>query len=177
MALDLGGLAKEYAVDRACEILRASGVKNALLNFAGDVAAVGPKGDGSPWQVGIAHPRHPKGTFDAVGLYRGALATSGDYERFKIVDGIRYCHILNPITGYPTQEVHSVSVLAESCLVAGALSTIGMLLGWENGQHHLQTSGSPSLFIREQDFVAHQWPGKLTQKSSEKPLEDVVGGR
>ena len=180
MALDFGGLAKEYAVDRACDILRASGIEHALINFAGDVAAVGPKADGTPWQVGIAHPRE-KTTFDVVGLYRGALATSGDYERFKIVDGIRYCHILNPLTGYPVEGVHSVSVLAESCLVAGALSTIGMLLGWETGQHRLQHCGAPSLFIRENEYVAKGWPGVMTQPGvtaqtiRQKPVEVMVG--
>ena len=83
--------------------------------------------DGTPWRIGIQHPRAPGRTIASIRLARGALATSGDYERFFEVDGKRYCHILNPATGWPVQGWQSISVVAPLCVAAGAMSTIAML--------------------------------------------------
>ncbi len=131
MELDFGGFGKEYAVDRAATSLEASGVRHGLINLGGDVRAVGPQLDGSAWQIGIRDPRAPLNEdnrcFASLPLTHGAIATSGDYERFIEVDGKRYCHILNPKTGWPVSHWRSVSVVGTVCVLAGALSTIAML--------------------------------------------------
>lgn len=135
MELDFGGFGKEYAVDRAATLLEASGVRHGLINLGGDVRAVGPQLDGSAWQIGIRAPRAPLNEgnhcFATLPLTHGAIATSGDYERFIEVDGQRYCHILNPKTGWPVSHWRSVSVVGTVCVLAGALSTIAMLKGAE----------------------------------------------
>ena len=127
MEIDFGGIGKEYAADRAATILRDAGVAHALVDLAGDVRAVGAQADGAPWRVGIRHPRRDGAVIAYVELADGAVATSGDYERFFDLDGRRYCHILNPRTGMPVAHWQSVSVVAPLCVVAGSCATIAML--------------------------------------------------
>lgn len=136
MELDFGGFGKEYAVDRAATLLEAGGARHGLINLGGDVRAIGPQLDGSAWQIAIRDPRDPAAAaegasrcFASFPLIRGAIATSGDYERFIEVDGTRYCHILNPKTGWPVSHWRSVSVTGTLCVLAGALSTLAMLKG------------------------------------------------
>jgi thiamine biosynthesis lipoprotein len=129
MELDFGGLGKEYAADRAATLLQAAGLRHGYVNLGGDIRLLGPMGDGRPWTLGIADPRRPDALVAELQLADGALATSGDYERFIEHDGRRYCHILDPRTGWPVQHWQSVSVLAPACVAAGALATIAMLMG------------------------------------------------
>jgi thiamine biosynthesis lipoprotein len=127
MELDFGGIGKEYAADRAAALLAQHGIANALVNLGGDVRALGTQPDGAPWRVGIAHPRREGGVVGEVELAGAAVATSGDYERYFELDGRRYCHILDPRTGWPVDRWQSVSVVAPLCILAGSLATIGML--------------------------------------------------
>jgi FAD:protein FMN transferase len=127
MELDFGGFGKEYAADRAAEILQKQGVRHGYVNLGGDIRVVGPKPDRTPWVIGIQDPRNKKQTIASIPLYSGALATSGDYERFFEKDDERYCHILNPRTGMPVSSWRSVTVLAATTLLAGSRSTIAML--------------------------------------------------
>ena len=130
MELDFGGIGKEYAADSACAVLARAGIRNGFVNLAGDLRVLGPRADGTAWTFGIQHPRNPQRTRAQVRLSQGALATSGDYERFFVTpEGRRCCHILDPRTGQPVTHWQSISVIAPSCAAAGALSTIGMLLG------------------------------------------------
>jgi thiamine biosynthesis lipoprotein len=121
MELDLGGIGKEYAVDRAATVLAEAGVGAALVNLGGDLRAVGRRTDGNAWRLGIAHPRNTGAVLASIPLHAGALATSGDYERFFEVDRQRYCHILDPRTGWPVQGWQSISVVAPACLAAGTI--------------------------------------------------------
>ncbi len=108
--LDLGGYAKGYALDRAAEILRRQGIRNALINIGGNVMALGMHGT-RPWRVGIQHPRRP-GPIATLELHDGeAIGTSGDYQRYFELNGKRYCHIIDPRTGYPVQDVEAVTIL------------------------------------------------------------------
>lgn len=145
MELDFGGFGKEYAVDRAAAVLRQHGVHHALVNLGGDLHALGERGlpqmQGAPWSVHIQHPRADgdNATLAVLPLARGGLATSGDYERFLVVDGARYCHILDPRTGWPVSYWQSMTVLAPNTTTAGALATIAMLkgsdaIGWLEAQ-------------------------------------------
>ena len=129
MEVDFGGFGKEYAADRAMAVLHATGQRNGYVNLGGDIRVLGPRADGSAWRFGIQHPRHDEGTIASVELREGALATSGDYERYFEQAGRRYCHILDPHTGWPVTHWASVSVTAPACVAAGALTTIAMLKG------------------------------------------------
>jgi FAD:protein FMN transferase len=123
MQIDFGGLAKEYAVDRAVGLAQQAGATRGLVNLGGDVRCLGAPG----WRVGVQHPRDTEASIATFQLTDAALATSGDYERYFSYQGRRYCHLLNPITGQPADAVQSVSVLAPSCLVAGSLASIAFL--------------------------------------------------
>ena len=153
MQLDFGGFGKEYAVDRAAFMLRAAGIESAIVNLAGDVCVLAPHPDGEPWQVGIRHPRRKHGVIATVPVSSGAVATSGDYERFMEVDGVRHCHILDPRTGRSARGFQSVRVLAPSCLVAGSATTIAMLKGREAGLAWLADLGLPYLAVIEDGSV------------------------
>jgi FAD:protein FMN transferase len=146
MELDFGGIGKEYAADRAAQACLDAGAQFGLVNLGGDVRIFGPHPDGSPWQIGIAHPRAESQALARITLTSGALATSGDYERYFVLDGRRYCHVLNPRTGYPVAAMQSVSVIAPLCLVAGSLSTIAMLHQHE-AQRFLQKENVPYLVV------------------------------
>ena len=128
MEIDFGGFVKEYAADQLAGLMASLGVCHGIVNLGGDIVVIGPHPDGRPWVVGIQHPRQPGKAIVKVPLMSGAIATSGDYERFMMVDGVRYCHILNPQTGWPIQSRYAgISVLANQCLLAGSFSTIAML--------------------------------------------------
>jgi thiamine biosynthesis lipoprotein len=146
MELDFGGIGKEYAADRAAAVALQAGVAHGFVNLAGDVRVIGPHPDGSPWTIGIVHPRRPGQVIARVAIQAGGLATSGDYERYFEVEGRRYCHILNPRTGYPVNGLQSVSVAAPLCTVAGSLSSIAMLKEAE-GCAFLDAQGFPSLRV------------------------------
>ena len=121
--LDLGGYAKGYALDIALQILRKHGVKNALVNIGGNIIALGKHGD-KAWRVGIQHPRKPN-AIATLDLESGwAIGTSGDYQRYFELKGKRYCHIINPATGYPAEGVQAVTVLIAPQLNAGTLSDV-----------------------------------------------------
>ncbi len=130
MEIDLGGLGKEYAVDKVATLLAERTTAPLLVNFGGDLRALGRRADGSSWQVGVELP----GSADTAGLDLelgiGALATSGDARRFLLRNGVRYPHILNPRTGWPVMRApRSVTVLGDTCTEAGLLATLAMLQG------------------------------------------------
>jgi thiamine biosynthesis lipoprotein len=127
MEIDFGGFGKEYAADRAAAVLQAHGVTHGYLNLGGDMRALGPKPDGQAWIMGIQDPRQAGKIVASIPLREGALATSGDYEKYFEVDGQRYCHILNPHSGLPARQWRSISVLAPLTSVAGSCTTIAML--------------------------------------------------
>ncbi len=146
MELDFGGFGKEYAADRAAHILIAQGVRNGYVNLAGDIHVMGPQGDQQPWLIGIQDPRQADRLVASIPIASGALATSGDYERFFELDGHRYCHILHPQSGQPVSHWRSVSVLAPSAIVAGSYSSIAMLQQAQ-GREFLEDSGLVYLAI------------------------------
>jgi thiamine biosynthesis lipoprotein len=146
MELDWGGFVKEYAADRVAELCRSRGLARGLVDLGGDLAVVGPHPDGSAWQVGIRDPRRPERAIARLSLRGGAVATSGDYERFMIVDGRRYSHLLDPRTGWPVESLASASVAADHCLVAGTASSVALLRG-ASGSDWLRELGLPHLTV------------------------------
>jgi len=129
MELDFGGIGKEYAVDKAYDVLAACRATPFLINFGGDLRANRAPPHGA-WQIGIERPNAERAAAMILELEHGALATSGDSHRFLLKDGIRYGHILDPRTGWPvTNSPRSVTVAASSCTEAGLISTLALLQG------------------------------------------------
>jgi len=126
--IDLGGIAKGHAVDRCIDILINHGIKNAFVNAGGDSRVIGKKND-RLWYIGIRHPREEGKLIVNLPLEQVAISTSGDYERFFIEDGIRYHHIIDPLTGDSVRNSQSVTILAETSVIADALSTSIFVLG------------------------------------------------
>lgn len=140
MELDFGGIVKEYAADRAATLCENLGISHGMINLGGDIKIIGSHPDKKAWRIGIQHPRNKTQIWKTIKLKSGALASSGDYERCMIIDGIRYGHILNPKTGYPVKQISAVSVIADLCVVAGSSATIAMLKEKE-GEKWLKSLG------------------------------------
>ncbi len=168
MEIDFGGFGKEYAADRAAALARQAGVNAGLVDLGGDVCVIGPHPDGRPWQIGIRDPRDPNGALASLPLSHGALATSGDYERFMEVDGKRYCHLLDPRTGWPVEGLAAVTVVAEQCLIAGTATTIAMLKG-RYGRRWLEELGLPHLWVANQTPGGSLWPERTPDWAPANP--------
>ncbi len=128
VTLDLGSLAKGYALEKAKHYLEEQNAVG-ILNFGGNVALVGAKSDGSPWRVSLRDPFSADRTKGQLSLTAGVVSVSGDYERYFEADGVRYHHIISPFDGYPVQGVHSVAVCSSDALEADMLSTALFVMG------------------------------------------------
>lgn len=130
--IDLGGIAKGYAVEQSAALLRGMGIEHALISAGGDTRVVGDR-FGRPWMVGIRHPRDEYGIVTRLPLQDEAVSTSGDYERYFDEDGVRYHHIIDPGTGDSARSVLSVTVIGADATLTDALSTSLFVLGVERG--------------------------------------------
>ncbi len=131
--INLGGIAKGYAVDRAEKVLRKQGLKDFILQAGGDLYVAGKKGD-RPWRIGIRDPRGPReSSFAVAEIEDASFSTSGDYERFVFIGQRRYHHILDPATGYPAMRCRSVTVMAKNAAIADAWDTALFIVGVERG--------------------------------------------
>ncbi|MEN6350197.1 MAG: FAD:protein FMN transferase, partial [Syntrophomonas sp.] len=147
--VDLGGIAKGYIGDLATEIYKKNGITSAFANLGGNVVALGNRPDGSPWKIGIQNPRGQNGeTVGVVEVADKSVVTSGDYQRFFIKDGRRYCHIINPHTGYPIDSgLMSVTVIASSSADADGLAK-AIVLGLDKGMELIKNYGqAEAVFI------------------------------
>ena len=127
--LDFGGIAKGYAIDRGIMVLKQHGIQNAMINAGGDMRLIGKHGD-QPWRIGIRHPRDEKKMLGVLALQGDvSVVTSGDYERFFWDKEVRYHHILDATTGYPSQQSQSVTVVAENATLADGWSTAMFVMG------------------------------------------------
>jgi thiamine biosynthesis lipoprotein len=155
MELDFGGFVKEYAADRLAELCRTRGLGSGMVDLGGDLAVVGPHPDGKPWRVGIRDPRAPEVAMARIEVSTGGLATSGDYERFMIVEGVRHSHLLDPRSGESFRKGPAcVSVVAPHCLVAGVTSTIAMLHEEDRTLRFLESMGLPHLVVSQSGRVS-----------------------
>jgi thiamine biosynthesis lipoprotein len=153
MEVDLGGFGKEYAADRAAQMLKEKGIASGYVNLAGDMRFLGPKPNGEPWLIGIQDPRHTDQVIATLPMSHGGLATSGDYERYFESNGQRYCHVLNPLTGWPVKHWRTVSVTAPLAVLAGCTTTMAMLKEAQ-GLSFLKSTGFDFLAI-DHDGVVH----------------------
>ncbi len=166
LAVDLGAIAKGFAIDRAAEILRNSGVTRAVVNAGGDLCVIGDRGD-RPWRIGIQHPRDPGALLATLSLENVSVVTSGDYERFFEAQGQRYHHLFDPRTGYPAGLAQSMTVVAPSAALADALATAAFVLGPEQGLALLKefsqvegllVAADGTIFISEGLREKVEWP-------------------
>jgi thiamine biosynthesis lipoprotein len=141
MAIDLGGIGKEYAVDRVLDQSRAFGINDLMVDFGRDVRGVGQAPQGGAWRVGLEHPVDHERCWGGVAVLNRAVTTSGDYLRGLEIDGTYYSHIVDPRTGRPISNgCHSASVVAPTCTEAGVLSTAALILGREEGLRLIERS-------------------------------------
>ncbi len=129
MVMDLGGVAKGYATDKAVTALKELGIENAIINAGGNVYTLGTRGDGNCWRIGVQDPRDPEAIVAVLEVSDFALVSSGDYQRYFEIEGIRYHHILDPFTAYPSRASAGTTVVMESAAVADILSTALFIKG------------------------------------------------
>lgn len=148
MEIDFGGIGKEYAADRAAAIVADLGGQHGLVNLGGDVRVIGPHADGQAWRIAVQDPRgEPGATIAQLNVPHGAMATSGDYERYFVHAGRRYSHLLDPRTGWPVEHWRSVSIVAPLAIAAGACATVAMLKPIDDALKFLDTQGVRYLAI------------------------------
>lgn len=163
-AVDLGGIAKGYAANEAKRILSEHGIKNALINFGGNIVAVGSSFEYTPWKVGIQNPLLGRGK-DAliIDATDKAVVSSAVNERFFIKEGIRYHHIINPLSGYPAQSgLLSVTVIDKCSMLADALSTAVFVLGAAEGMKLIEKYNSDAVFITESGDIFSTIPARIS---------------
>jgi thiamine biosynthesis lipoprotein len=154
MRIGLGGIAKGYSVDRAAQTIKESGIKNFAVNAGGDLTVRGKRG-GKLWWVGIRHPRNKTENIALLPISNGTVVTSGDNERFFVVDGVRYCHILNPKTGYPANQCQSVTLIARTTYLGDALATSVFVMGPARGMQFIESQAHLEGMIVDADGRIH----------------------
>lgn len=151
--LDLGGIAKGYAIDKGIDAIKKNGVADALINAGGDIRAIGESENGQ-WKVGVLHPRENGKLKDTLLLKDLSVATSGDYRKYFVAGGKRYHHILNPSTGLPTEGVQSVTIIAPLAVDSDALATAVFVLGKKKGMEMIERLKDVEGIIIDSDGLA-----------------------
>lgn len=177
MELDFGGFVKEYAADRVAERLREAGLVHGLVDLGGDMAIVGPHPDDTPWLIGVRDPRSPSEAIARIAVRSGGLATSGDYERCMVVDGVRYSHLLDPRSGESFRSGPAcISVRAPHCLVAGVTATIAMLHDESESESFLAELGLPHLGITQAGRIFGETRlAEATPRPRRRPRSTALG--
>jgi len=154
MKIGFGGIGKGYAADRAKALLKKRGVKAGIINASGDLNTWGTAPDGQPWTVAIVNPLNKNKAFALVPVSDRAVATSGDYEKYVMFDGVRYAHIINPKTGYPATGIISVSIFAPKAELADALATAVFVMGIDAGLDRInQLPGIEAVIVDDKGGV------------------------
>jgi FAD:protein FMN transferase len=133
MRIGFGGIGKGYAAEKAKAVLKASGVTSGIVNAAGDLTAWGKQPNGQSWTIGIADPNTKNNAFSSFEINDMAVATSGNYEKYVIIDGKRYSHTIDPKTGFPVSGIKSVTIICPNAEVADVMTTPVMVMGVKVG--------------------------------------------
>ncbi len=152
MIMDFGGM-KGYTADRVADIFRKRGIKNAIIAVAGDIWVLGHRDDGTPWRIGVQHPREHDKTLAVLDLSDKYLSTSGDYERFVIREKKRYHHIIDPRTGKPSTGVISVTLIGDKGALIDPLAKVPFILGPEEGLKLVKKLGVEAIIVDDQGKV------------------------
>lgn len=167
VSIDLGGIAKGYAVDTSIMILQKAGVRHAIITAGGDSRIIGDR-RGRPWMIGIRDPRKSRAVKGMVPLINSALSTSGDYERYFVENGEHFHHILRPDTGKSARQLRSVTVLGPDATTTDALSTSVFVMGPEKGMALVEKwQGFEAILIDQQDRLIYS-SGLLSPENTEK---------
>ncbi len=166
--IDLGGIAKGYAVDKSIDLLRKCGIKDAMVTAGGDSRIIGDH-DGRPWMIGIKDPRNKKDSIVAIPLVNTAISTSGDYERYFIKNGVRYHHILNPRTGKSVRSTRSVTILGPDATTTDGLSTTVFVLGPKAGLALAEHLKDIEAVIIDNKGKVHYTSGLMPPSMSSQP--------
>lgn len=154
MRIGFGGIGKGYAADKAAQLLRNKGVTSGIVNASGDLITWGNQPNGNPWTISLAHPDLPTEAFSKLNISNLAVATSGNYEKFVMIDGKKYSHTINPKTGYPISGIKSVSIICPIAELADALATPVTIMGVEAGLNLInQLNGVEGIIIDDQNHV------------------------
>jgi thiamine biosynthesis lipoprotein len=175
-SVDLGGIGKGFAGDRIREVFKRFGISSACSNLGGNVVTVGAKPDGSPWQIGIQHPRQEDSLIGAVSVVNQTVVTSGDYQRtFTDSQGKRHHHILDPTTGYPAESgLISVSIVTEKSVAADPLSTIVFVAGMETGLAFLRSLPETEAIVVDSNLNVYVTPGLRYRFQAAKGIEVTI---
>jgi len=154
MRIGFGGIGKGYAAEKAKSLLQQKGVKSGIINAAGDLTAWGHQPSGKPWTIGIADPNTTKQAFSVLEITNTSIATSGNYEKFILIDGKKYSHTIDPKTGLPVRGIKSVTIICPNAEIADAMATPVMIMGIKTGLDMLnQIKGIAGIVIDDNDKI------------------------
>ena len=159
MRIGFGAIGKGYAADRAKELLVSKQVKGGIINASGDLTTWGTKKTGEKWLVGIANPLSKEKVFSWLPIVESSVATSGNYEKYVILNGKKYSHIIDPRTGYPTTGISSVSVFAKQAELCDALATAVFIMGKDSGIHMINQIDGVEVVVVDSDNKIHKSTG------------------
>ena len=154
MRIGFGGIGKGYAAERAKSLLQKLGIKSGIVNAAGDLVTWGLQPDGRPWTIGIANPDASRLPFSYLNISDTAIATSGNYEKFIVIDGKKYSHTIDPKTGLPVRGIKSVTIISSNAEIADAMATPVMVMGIEVGMDMInQMKNIACIIIDDNDNI------------------------
>jgi len=154
MRIGFGGIGKGYAAEKAKSLLQQKGVKSGIINAAGDLTAWGHQPNGKPWTIGIADPDTKRQAFSFLEITNTSIATSGNYEKFVLIDGKKYSHTIDPKTGLPVRGIKSVTIICPNAEIADAMATPVMIMGIKTGLDMLnQIKGIAGIVIDDNDKI------------------------
>ena len=175
-SVDLGGIGKGFAGDKIVEVFKEFDIASAYSNLGGNVVTLGAKPDGSPWQIGIQHPRQESGLIGSVSVVNQTVVTSGDYQRyFTDSQGKRHHHILDPTTGYPAEcGLISVSIVSDKSVAADPLSTVLFVAGMEKGLEFLRGFPQTEAILVDSNLQVYVTQGLRYRFQAAKGIEVTI---
>ena len=154
MRIGFGGIGKGYAAEKAKYLLQQMGIENGIVNAAGDLTAWGYQPNGKPWTIGIADPNVTRNAFSYLELTNTSIATSGNYEKYVMIDGKKYSHTIDPKSGYPVSGIKSVTIISPNAEIADAMATPVMIMGIRVGLDMInQLNGIECIIIDDADTI------------------------
>ena len=154
MRIGFGGIGKGYAAERAKLIMKEKGVKSGIVNASGDLATWGLQPNGKPWSIGIVDPNAKNKIFSSLDITDMAIATSGNYEKFILINGLKYSHTINPKTGLPIRGIKSVTIISQNAEIADAMATPVMIMGIVPGLNMInQMKGIEAIVVDDSDII------------------------